>query len=229
MNTLLVAISLIMLAVATGGCTSTRVRDATNHDIAVHACTENPLLRSTGLFGGRQPEVVSPGPSIRREPPPAADSLTRVLNVTEVDQLADPDAKPVIDKCGSWLKAHGEGEIGLTIRWRDRNCTDSFDDEDSVDCQSRASFRFSRKDLGIRDASERAKNPDAAIQGLLIVDAYFAQEIQPPDRNAVTGMPVPERGIMHLVVRMMRVPLTVDSEAATRQMSFVILAAEAET
>ena len=213
MKTLLIGICLVTLAVA-NGCTTAQVREVANEDVAVHPCTKNPLLRSTGLFGGAQPESFLTGPDIRRGPPPAANSLTRVLNVSGVDDLGDPGAQPAIDKCSSWVQSIGEDDVDVTIMWRDWNCPDSFDDEDQIDCRSRASFRFSRRELGVEEVLDRVEDPDAAVQGLLIVDAYFTQEIQPTRRHSATGMPLPERGVMHLVVRVMRAPLAVDSEAS---------------
>jgi len=210
MRTLLVGLGVVALAVASG-CTTTQVRDEPNQGFAVHPCAKNPFLRSYGLFGGAQQEIFLSGPDIRREPPPAVDSLTRVLNVTEVDNLRDPGADPVIDKCSSRLGLIGEDEIEVTINWQDRNCPDPFDEEETFDCRSRTSFRFSRLGLGIEDALDGVEDPDAAIQTLLVVDAYFTQEIQPPGRHSATGMPLPEKGVMHLVVRVMRVPTTVDA------------------
>ena len=214
MRTLLVGLSLVALAVASA-CTTAQLRDEPTQGVAVHPCTKNPLLRSSGLFGGAQPESFLSGPDTRREPPPTVDSLTRVLNVTKVDSLEDPGAEPVIDKCGSRLQSIGEDEVGLTIQWHDRNCPDSFDEEDPIDCRSRASFRFSRSDLGMEEVLNRVEDPDAAIQKLLVVDAYFTREIQPTRRHPATHLPLPERSIVHLVVRVMRAPLTVDSAAAT--------------
>jgi hypothetical protein len=213
LKTLQICICLIALAIASG-CTTAPARDVASQGVAVYPCTKNPLLRSTGLFGGAQQEMFLSGPNIRREPPPAVGSLTRVLNVTEVDRLEDPGAEPIIDKCSSWLQSIGEDEVDVTIRWRDWNCPDSFDDEDQNDCRSRASFRFSHRDLGIEEVLDRFEDPDAAIQRLLVVDAYFTQEIQPTRRHSATGMPLPERGEMHLVVRVMRAPPTMDSEAS---------------
>ncbi len=87
------------------------------------------------------------GSNIRRETPPAVDGLTRVLNLTEVDNLGDPGAEPVIDKCSSSLQPIGEDEVAVTIKWRDSNSVYSLDDEDQIDCRSRAIIRFSRMDL----------------------------------------------------------------------------------
>jgi hypothetical protein len=182
MKTLLIGICLIVISVASG-CTTTQVRDVAVQGVAVYPCTKNPLLRSAGLFGGAQPEIFLSGPDVRREPPPSADSLTRVLSATEVDSLGDPGAEPDIDKCSSWLRAIGEDEIELTIMWSDRNCTDSTDDEDHIDCRSRASFRFSRRDLGMEGVLDSVEDTSYAIQRLLIVDAYFTKEILPKGRH----------------------------------------------
>jgi len=178
MTSLLVALGLVTLAVASG-CSTAPVRDEPDQRVVMHPCTKNPFLRASGLVGGVQPEIFLSGPDIRREPPPAVDSLTRVLNVTDVDNLRDPGADPVIDKCSSRLRSIGEDEIELTINWQDRNCPDSFDEEDTIDCRSRTSFRFSRMGLGIEEVLDRVEDPNAAIQTLLVVDAYFTQEIQP--------------------------------------------------
>ncbi len=214
MTSLLIGLGLVTLIVASG-CSTAQVRDEPNQGVAVHPCTKNPFLRASGLVGGVQSEIFLSGPNIRREPPPAVDGLTRVLNVTEVDNLGDPGAEPVIDKCSSSLQPIGEDEVAVTIKWRDRDCVDSFDDEDQIDCRSRASFSFSRRDLVMEEVLDRVEDPDLAIQQQLFVDAYFTQEIQPARRHAATGMPLSERGMMHLVVRLMQAPQMVDSEAVT--------------
>ena len=215
MRLLFVGLSMVALAVASG-CTASKVRDESNQSVAVHPCTKHPLLRSSGLFGGEQPEIFLSGPDKRREPPPVVDSLTQVLNVTTVDNLGDPGAEPVIDKCRSRLKLVGDDEVRLTIMWNDQNCPDSFDDDDPTDCRSRAFFGFSLRGLGMEGALGRVEDFDAAIQKLLFVDAYFTQEIRPARREPSTLMPLRERSTTHLVVRLIRAPLTVDLGAATR-------------
>lgn len=204
MNTLLVGISLVAIVVASG-CTTDRVRVEAHQGVAVHPCTKNPLLRSTGLFGGTQSGIFLSGPDLRREPPPAVDGLTRVLNVTEVDNFRDLDAEPVIDKCGSRLQSMDENEVEVTIMWRDRNCPNVHDQEDSDECHSRASFSFTNEDLRMHETLDGAEYPEAALDRLLLVDAYFTQEIQPAGRHAATGMPTPQTGNVHLVVRVIRV------------------------
>ena len=211
MRTLLVGISLVALAVASG-CATTQVRAPANQGVAVHSCTKNPFFRSVGLFGGTQPEIFLAGADLRREPPPAANGLTRVLNVTAVDEFRDPDADPVIDKCRSWLQSIGEVEVELTILWHDRNCSDfSWDLDNPDDCRSRASFRFSLEDLGVKEILDPVEDLDAALRRLLVVDAYFTQEIQPAGRHPATGMPSPPKGNVHLVAHVIRVPQTPDS------------------
>lgn len=207
MSPLLIGLCLFALGVSSG-CTAAHLHEEPDQRVAVHPCTKNSLLRSSGLFGGAQPEIFLSGPGIRREPPPAVDGLTRVLDVTEVDFLGDPGSQPVIDKCSSRVESIDKNEVDVTIIWRDQNCPDSFDDEDQINRRSRVQFKFSRSDLGV-------EGPDAAIQRLLVVDAYFTQEIQPARRHPATGMPLPERGRMHLVVRVMRAPLMMDPGAAT--------------
>ena len=214
MRTLFIGLSLVALGVSSG-CTTAQFREETDQPVAVHPCTKNPFLRSSGLFGGAQPEIFLSGPDVRRGPPPAVDGPTRVLEVTEVDSLGDPGAELVIDKCSSRVESIDKNEVDVTIIWRDRNCPDSFDDEDQIDCRSRAQFKFSRSDLGVEEVFDRTEGRDAAIQKLLVVDAYFTQEIQPAGRHPTTGMPLSERVRIHLVVRVMRAPLTMDSGAAT--------------
>ena len=210
MKTLLVWLSLVVFALAIG-CTTAEARDEPYHGLDVHPCTNNPLLRSSGLFGRTQPEIFLSGPDLRQEAPPAADGATRVLNVTKVDYLEDPGAEPVIDKCSSSLQSVGEDEVEISVRWHDRNCPDTFDEEDLVDCRSRASFRFSRRDLGVQELGDRLEDSD--VQGSLIVEAYFTQQIRPPERHVATNMPLPERSVVHLVVRVMRPPPTPESGA----------------
>ena len=211
MRTLLVGISLVALTVASG-CATTQIRAPANQGVAVHSCTKNPFLRPVGLFGGTQPEIFLAGADLRREPPPAANGLTRVLNVTAVDDFRDPGADPVIDKCRSWLRSIGEVEVELTIIWHDRNCSDfSWDLDDPGDCRSRASFRFSLEDLGMEEILDRVEDLDAALRRRLVVDAHFTQEIQPAGRHPATGMPSPPKGNVHLVAHMIRVPRTSDS------------------
>ena len=214
MRTLLLGLSWVALTVASG-CTTGQGRNDPEQGVAVHACTKNPFFRASGLFGGAPLDIFLSGPDIRTGPPPAAGSLTRVLNVTRVDNLGDPGAEPVIDKCGSWLKAIGEDEVEVTIMWDDRNCPDSFDADLPSDCRSRARFRFSRSDLGIEEVLGRVEDREASIQRLLVIDAYFTQEIQPTGRHSATGMPLPARAIMHLVVRAIRLPTSIASGAAT--------------
>jgi hypothetical protein len=179
-----------------------------NRDVALHACTKNPFMRAVGLFGGDQPEIFLTGTDLRHESPPAPDGLTRVFNVTEVENFRDPGADPDIDKCGSWLQSRGENEVELTILWQNRDCSTSFafDDEDSDDCSSRTSFRFSLEDLGMQEVRKKFENLDAALQSNLVVDAYFTQELQPDRRRSATGMPTPPTGVVHLVARLGRAP-----------------------
>jgi hypothetical protein len=175
-----------------------------------------PLDLLAGLFGGPQPEIFLSGPDLRREPISEVDGLTRVLDMTRVDNLRDPAAEPVIDKCSSWMQPIGEDEIELAIKWRDRNCTDSFDQEETIGCRSRATFRFSRRDLGMEEVLNTVEDLDAAaMQRLLVVDAYFTQEVQPRGHHSATGMPLPETGIVHLVLRVKRAPPVDSSKAAT--------------
>ena len=202
MRVLLIGQSLIVLAIASG-CTTAHVRDDTIRGVAVHECRPHSFFRSPGFLRGVQPGIFLSGPDVRKEAPPAADGLTRVLNVSTLENLFDPDAAPVIDKCRSRLRTIGEDEIEITIEWRDRNCDDSFDEEDFIDCRSRTSFRFSRMDLGLEERLGTGENSSAAIQGFLLVDAYCTQQIRAKRRHPATGMPLPDRGIMHLVVRVM--------------------------
>ena len=81
MRMLLFGLSLLSLAAASG-CAGSRTPAETNQNVAVHACTNNLLLRGTGVFGGTQPEIFLSGPNLRREPPPARSELTLVLDVT---------------------------------------------------------------------------------------------------------------------------------------------------
>jgi hypothetical protein len=220
MKTLLVCIILVILTHASG-CTSTQApREASqspeaSQGIAVHSCSKNPFLRSVGLFGGEQPEFFSSGPDIRREAPPSADHSTRFLNVTHVDNLSDPIAQPAIDRCGSWLQATGEGEIEVTIRWYDRSCPESFDDENQDACYSRARFTFLPEDLGIQEALVSSQDPNAALRRLLLVDAYFIRENQFEGRHPTSGVLATERSDVYLVVRVMRAGPMVDPNAAT--------------
>lgn len=214
MTTLLLRLCLIMFALASG-CSTAQIRDETNQRFAMHQCTKNPFLRASGLFGGVQPEIFLSGPNVRNEPPPAANSLTRVLKVTGVENLGDPSADPIIDKCSSWLQRVDADEVKVTIIWNDRHCPDSIDDEDSIDCSSRASFRFSLRHLGMEEVLGRFESSDDAIQRLLAVDAYFLQEMQPARRHFATNMPLRQKSTMHLVVRLMPAPPTMESEAAT--------------
>ena len=210
MRTLILGINLVALALSSG-CTSAQVRDEPSQGVTVQSCMQNPFLRSSGLFGGEQPEIFLHGPDVRREPPPAVDSLTRVLNVSRVESLGDPGSDPFIDKCMSSLQSIDEDAVELTIRWNDRNCPYfDWDDDESSDCGTQASFRFSRGDLGMEEILDTFEDADAGLQKLLVVDAYFTQEIQPTRPHPATGMPLPERGIMHLVVRVVRAPLTVE-------------------
>ena len=211
MRALLVGISLVALTMASG-CTTTEVRAQANQDVAVHPCTKDPFLRSVGLFGGTQPEIFLAGADLRREPPPAANRLTRVLNVTEVGEFRDPDADPVIDKCRSWLRSIGEAEVELTILWHDRNCSDfPWDLDDPGDCGSRASFRFSLEDLGMEEILDPVDDLDAALRRLLVVDTYFTQQIQSAGRHPATGVPSPPTVNVHLVAHVIRVQQTPDS------------------
>jgi len=172
-------------------------------------------LRSVGLFGGEQPEFFLAGPDLRREPPPIADAATRVLDVSEVDNFRDPTAEPAIDRCGSRLQSTDDGEIEVTILWHDRNCPDSFDEEDSEDCHSRADFGFSPRDLGMQDLLERDENASDALERLLVVDAYFTQEVQPEKRHPATGVQSAPKSTVHLVVRVIRASETTGARAAT--------------
>jgi len=137
------------------------------------------------------------------------------LNVTRVDNLSDPIAQPAIDRCSSRLRSTGEGEIELTIRWRDRNCPVWFDEDDAEDCDSRTRFAFSAKDLGVEEILESSQDPDTALQKLLVVDAFFTRENQPEGRHPTTGVLTTPRSEVHLVVRVIRAGRTVDPQAAT--------------
>ena len=213
MRMLFIGLAMVVSAVASG-CTTAQVRQEPDQGVAVHQCVKNAFMRPVGLFGGAQPEIFLSGPDIRKGPPPAAGSLTRVLNVTGVENLGDPGAEPVIDKCRSWMQPIGDDEVEITILWHNRSCPDSFDEEDTIDCDSRTRFGFSRSDLG-EELLGRAEGRQAGIQKLLVVDAYFTEEIQPTARHPEKGVLLPVKSTMHLVVRVMRALPAVDSEAAT--------------
>lgn len=194
-----VGIRLIFLSVAIA-CASAEVYADAN-PVDPHPCTNNPLVRSTGLFGGPQPEIFLRGPNLRREHPPEPDELTRVVDVTRLESLADPATDPFIDKCASALRPVGEGEVELTIFWQNRNCPDSFDFDfdEPEDCTSRTRFRFSVSHLGLRE-------PLDDVVDRVMVDAYFTQRLEPEGRHPATGMPTPARGSVHLVARLLPVP-----------------------
>jgi hypothetical protein len=109
----------------------------------------------------------------------------------------------------------GDREIELTLMWREHNCHATFDPDFPDDCDSRASFRFSLEDLGIQDMLIGAEGRDAALQSLVVVDAYFAQEIRSARQYLAKGSPLPITSRIHLVVRVMRAPESVGFEPAT--------------
>jgi hypothetical protein len=214
MRALLVGIGLSVLAMV-GGCASTPAPREASHGLAVHPCAKHPLMRSVGLFGGEQPEIFLSGPDLRIEPPLDADGSTGVLKVTEVDSLRDPNAQPVIDRCGSWLELTSKGDIEVTILWNDRNCPASFDEDDPQDCRSRAWFAFSPEDLGVQEILANGEDQTAAFRRLLVVDAYFTREIQPEGRHPATGIRVAPRSDVYLVVRLIRAARTAEPQSAT--------------
>jgi hypothetical protein len=213
-RTLLVCIGLVAVA-GTSGCTSTHSGRAASEGVAAHPCSKNPFLRSVGFFGGEQPEVFSSGPHLRSEPPPSVDVSTRFLNVSDVDNLSDSLAQPVIDKCGSSLQLVDKGEVEVTILFKDQNCPGSFDEEDAEDCRSRARFGFSSDDLGIGDLLESSQDPNAALRKLLLVDAYFTREIRPEGRHSMTGVRSIRKNDVYLVVRVIRAGHSTDPESAS--------------
>jgi len=192
-----VGLQLIVLSVAIV-CASAEVRAEANPG-APHPCTNNPLIRSTGLFGGPQAEIFLRGTNLRREQPPAPDELTRVVDVTGLESLADPAADPFIDKCASALRPVGEGEVELTILWQNRNCPNSFDIDDPEDCASRTRFRFPLSNLGLSE-------PLDDFGDRVMVAAYFAQRLVPEGRHPATGMPTAVKGSVHLVARLLPLP-----------------------
>jgi hypothetical protein len=196
----------VLTLLLVSGCVTAPTPSAQVRGIAMHACEKNPFLRSSGLFGGAQPEIFLSGEDVRRESPPAADGLTRVLDVSEIKDLEDRSARPAIDKCASWLQSVGENEVEVTILWRNPICPDSFefDEEDTNDCRSRASFGFSLEDLGKHERNSSDGEAFAVDRSALMVDAYFVQEIRPERRHPESGLILPERGVVHLVVRLMR-------------------------
>jgi hypothetical protein len=204
MKILLVGSCLITLLL-TSGCVTAPTPGEQTQRMAMHSCEKNPFLRASGLLGGSQPEIFLSGSDIRGDAPPAADGLTRVLNVSEAENLEDPSSRPAIDKCASWLQPVGEDEVKVTVLWQDRSCPDSFasDEEDTNDCRSRASFRFSLRDLARNERHSRDGEALAVDQSALVVDAYFVQEIRPARRHPESGLILPEKGVMHLVVRLM--------------------------
>jgi hypothetical protein len=213
-SALILGFGLVALFIETG-CTTAQARGDVNQGLAVHPCSKSPFLRSVGLFGGEQPEIFLKGSNLRREPPPIAHGATRVLDVTEIDNLSDTSAEPVIDKCGSRMRSTRSGEVEVTILWRDDNCPFSFDEDHPDDCDSRATFSFSPEDLGVHEALASGEDPNSAVRRLLIIDAYFTREVQPEERHPATGVLTVPRSNVYLVVRVIPVARGGDAQAAT--------------
>jgi hypothetical protein len=135
--------------------------------------------------------------------------------VTEVDNLSDPSARPVIDRCASSLESTSKGDIEVTILWNDRTCPASFDEDHSEDCQSRATFGFSPKELGVQEILASGEDPTAALRRELVVDAYFTREIRPEGRHPATGVRVVPRSDVYLVVRLIRAARTAEPQLET--------------
>ncbi|GMR21913.1 MAG: hypothetical protein BMS9Abin37_0234 [Acidobacteriota bacterium] len=177
--------------------------------LVIHRCTNNPLTRSVGVLGGRQPEFLLKRPDIRNESPPQTDELTRVLDVTRRKSLSNPTADPMIDKCASSFRWDERVELViLTVLWDERNCTIFGTREEPPDCRSRTAFGFSLDELSIREFPHTKQQREVLHSHLLrefVADVYFTQQMRPRTRRPDTGLWMPATAEVHLVARV--VPL----------------------